>query len=146
MCQKIYLPFYEKLSPMYYNRHNQRGFGDPKKYSPVKEKKGITVKKKVTGELELFKAIWAVRKHVSHFSGEVIQDFAPLHFMHVLSKAKNQYPHFKLYPKNIVLGTEDEHYLHHNVARSDWPEPFRKEIERLESELKSEYQQKHPTK
>lgn len=118
----------------------------PKTFSEKKSPKPLKKTKKVTGELELFKAIWAVRKHVSHFSGEPIHDFAPVHFMHILPKGKNQYPHFKLYPKNIVLGTEDEHYQHHNVARSDWDEPFRKEIERLEAELKSEYKQKHPSK
>lgn len=118
----------------------------PKQFSPVKEKKGLKTKKKVTGELELFQAIWAVRKHVSHFSGEQIQEFAPVHFMHILSKAKNKYPLFKLYPKNIVLGTEDEHHAHHSIARSDWDPDFRKEIERLEVELKSEYEQKHPKK
>lgn len=116
----------------------------PKTFSPVKTPKPLKAKKKVTGELELFQALWAVRKHVSHFSGEQIQEFAPVHFMHILSK--KLYPHFRLHIKNIVLGTEDEHHMHHNIARSDWPEPFRKEIERLETELKAEYSQKHPNK
>ncbi len=119
---------------------------DPKKFSAKKEAKPLRTKKKVTGELELFKEIWTERKHVSHFSGALIAEFDVEYFMHVLPKGKNQYPHFKLYKKNIVLGTRDEHYMHHNIPRSEWPANFRNEIERMETELKLEYSQKHPEK
>lgn len=117
-----------------------------KNYSAIKPAKPLRAKKKPTGELGVFELIWADRPHKSHFSGAPIAEFQPVHFMHILSKAKNQYPHFKLYPPNIVLGTEEEHYVHHNVARSEWPEDFRKEIERLETELKIEYSQKYPNR
>lgn len=117
---------------------------DQKKYAPVKEKKGLKTKKKPTGELELFKAIWILRPHVSEFSGEPIEQFAPIHFLHILPK--KMYPHFRLVEKFIRLGTEDEHIMHHAIPRSEWTEPFKSKMELWENEAKEIYKQKHPNK
>lgn len=115
----------------------------PKVYSLKKEKKPLKAKKKPTGERELHLAIWAVRKHVSYFSGEKIETPDPHNFMHVLPKST--YPKFRLYQKNIVLGTFDEHFMQTNLPRDKWEPEFRKAWERLEAELQIEYRQKHGT-
>jgi len=65
-----------------------------------------------TGELALFRSIWATRPHISFISGREIEFFHPIHFAHVLPKGKNKYPLFKLYDKNVVILTEREHTLY----------------------------------
>ena len=60
-------------------------------------------------EREMFEWISKNREPVSFFSGDKI-DFRAFNFLHVLPKAINQYPHFRLNPDNIVLGTLDEHH------------------------------------
>jgi hypothetical protein len=73
-------------------------------------------KRKPTGELELFKKIWAERDRVSFLSGKPL-NFTPgtsfwfSCFAHVLSKAKNKYPEYMLNELNIILLTPEEHFL-----------------------------------
>lgn len=120
---------------------------DPKperkeKPSP-KPLKRVALKKKkvVTGEGNLFEWIWNERKHVSFINGEPLgNDAMPFMFLHVLPKAQNKFPLFKLYPKNIVLGTWEQHDLWDNGLRSDLKLlPEWKAMFQLEAELKREY-------
>lgn len=82
------------------------------------QKKRSTIKAKIkpSGERTIFDLIWNTRDRISFVSGKSLQqyegtDFYPNLFAHVLSKAQNRYPKFKLYDRNIVLLTPDEHYL-----------------------------------
>jgi len=62
-------------------------------------------------ETELFKHIWDTIPHYSFVSGIPIREPSPANFAHVLSKAVNRYPHFRLFPDNIILVTQEEHNL-----------------------------------
>jgi hypothetical protein len=71
-----------------------------------KEKKGKPLtpepkKRKVTGELALFKAIWETRPHNCEVCGCAVTEFDPKVFSHVLSKGA--YPSFRLYDRNIMI-------------------------------------------
>jgi hypothetical protein len=95
-------------------------------------------------ERELFLHITQNRTLGSFVSGVAIgPDVQAWNFAHVLPKRKNAYPHFKLYEKNIVLLTYEEHETWDRkrfsidvVSEHDW----QKLIE-LERELKVEYRQ-----
>ena len=68
-------------------------------------------------ESELFDWLWNNEPHVSFISGKPINIAAHSDlwyniFIHVLSKAQNKYPKFKLYHKNIVMGLPKEHELY----------------------------------
>ena len=79
----------------------------PLKRSPIK------YRRKVTGELVLFQAIWNTRKHVSFLNDKPLgEDAYVWYFAHVLRKAKGHYPKFKLYEKNIILLTKEQHDLY----------------------------------
>ena len=72
--------------------------------------------KVVSGELELFNIIWEERDHKSFLSNRPLGVYpgGPLYvnvFAHVLAKGKAKYPKFKLYSKNIILLTPEEHNL-----------------------------------
>ena len=62
-------------------------------------------------ESDMFKHIWDRSAHYSFISGIPIRVPTPANFAHVLSKAVNRYPHFRLNPANIVLVTQEEHTL-----------------------------------
>ena len=64
-----------------------------------------------SSETELFKHIWDTTPHYSYVSGIPIREPSPANFAHVLSKAVNRYPHFRLFPDNIILVTQEEHNL-----------------------------------
>lgn len=64
-----------------------------------------------TGELMLFRAIWdslPANKRISCVSG-IMLEFSPSIFMHVLPKGR--YPEYRLLWENILLGTQEEHFL-----------------------------------
>jgi hypothetical protein len=112
---------------------------DPKPEKVIKEKKKYVYKRKPTGEGELFDEIWKERPHKSQISDEPINEPRPINFIHVLAKGQNKYPKFKLMKKNIVLGTDEEHFYwdnaRHMIARDHkWDFMFD-----LEAELKEEY-------
>lgn len=74
-----------------------------------------------TGEMSeslMFNILWRHLPRKSFVSGLPLKMFPHKHplwynlFAHVLSKAKNRYPHFKLYFKNIVFLTPHEHFLY----------------------------------
>ncbi len=95
--------------------------------------------KKPTGELELFLEIWNERPHKSEVSGEPLYYFDVSNFSHVLPKAKGKYPKMKLYKKNIMLKTREEHDLweYHKYKIVD--DPKWKKVFELANELKIEY-------
>lgn len=70
-------------------------------------KSNLKTKRKPTGEMALFRAIWGVRPHVSFVSSKPVE-FAPITFAHALNK--NKWSKFRYYDKNIVLLTPEEHY------------------------------------
>ena len=73
-------------------------------------------KSKKTGEFEVFTQIWNERPQESFLTGEPLThykdtDLFPNLFAHVLPKGMNKFYKFKLYKKNIILLTPDEHFL-----------------------------------
>lgn len=95
------------------------------------------MKRKKTGELELFKEIWNERPHESEVSGELLYEFSVGYFAHVVPKST--YPSLRLKKRNLVLMTYEEHNLFDNQThlakqdrRFDW-------VFRLKEELIREY-------
>lgn len=66
-------------------------------------------------QLEMFLWIWSVRPHISELSGKDLNKVPENQFIsifaHLLSKAQNRYPHYKLNPDNIAILTPEEHQL-----------------------------------
>ena len=105
--------------------------GKPLKRTPIKKKY------KVTGEGVLFKAMAASEPNVSFISGERIKEIGPGNCAHVLSKGG--YPGFRLYTKNIVFLTYDEHRQWDAGRHEIKDDPRWKKMYDLELELKQEY-------
>ena len=61
----------------------------------------------------VFKFLWDTKPHRSFISGDPVQEI-PTTFAHVLPKAQNKYPRFKILAINIVFLTPDEHHLWDN--------------------------------
>lgn len=115
---------------------------DPKPEKKAKVKKAYRYKRKPTGEKQVFKTIWDESPHASQIGGVDIIDPTPTNFLHVLPKAKNKYPKFKLNPQNIILGTVYEHYVwDHKRSLATGPEW--KFMFELEESLKKQYIIKH---
>lgn len=92
-------------------------------------------------EIEMFRWIWLNRPHVSYISGQPIQDDVRC-FAHVLSKAINRYPHFRLNPDNVVLLTPFEHGLWDagtKCDREEYPGDFAA-LETLAQSLREQYE------
>lgn len=70
----------------------------------------MTLKKAPTGELEIFRTILVRRGAFSQVNNEQITPVRPKNFAHLLPKAQNKYPMFKLFIDNIWLMTDDQHY------------------------------------
>jgi len=97
-------------------------------------------------EKEVFERIWGTdpRKRVSFVTGRPLPDYHnayPWYFSHILPKARNRYPMFKYYQRNIVLKTFEEHteWEHHQYRIKD--NPVWGHVFRLQEELKEEYEQ-----
>jgi len=109
-----------------------------KRSYPIKNnRKPIGKKKKVTGELAFFLALWEVRPHVSFISGEHLEEFSVMYMSHVLPKGT--YKKYRLFSRNLVFMTAEEHYQYHNnlhLCKEDkkWDKFFE-----LFDELKREY-------
>lgn len=107
-----------------FNAESSKFNPQPKPEKTVKTKKSYTYKKKPTGELELFKSIWQERGPHSEISGQYLGEFNICYFAHILPKAKNKYPHFKLNPDNICIMSFDEHFIYdnqfHKCNTTDW--------------------------
>ncbi len=117
----------------------------PKPIKVIKVKKGLTYKKKATGEKEIFEMIWEERGPYSEINGEFLGDFNISYFLHILAKGKNKYPEFKLLPENIVLGSLKQHHDFDN-ARYRCVDPGWQKIFEKEAELKERYKVLHPSK
>lgn len=100
----------------------------------------IIEKRKPTGELAIFKAIWdSTRKKVSVVSGKPIYKFHISCFAHVLAKGKH--PKLRLLPENIVYLTPEEHFLYDQGTeeqRKKYPDDWEK-LYRYREELKAKY-------
>lgn len=70
---------------------------------------------KEKSQIEVFHEIWDERPHISELSGESLEwvqvdsDLWRCLFMHVLNK--NNWPLYRTYKKNILLGLPREHAL-----------------------------------
>lgn len=127
---------------MHYRPKDQpKKFGDPKPIPTVKEKKKKQYKRKPTGEGELFNQLFEERSHVSFLPPhEYINNIDYNNCAHVLPKAKNKYPLFKLEKKYIVFLTKDQHYMWDFVPHSEFEHlPEWKPMFELEKEAKEEY-------
>jgi len=67
-----------------------------------------------TGELLLFQTIWNTRPRVCVISDVRLKLFTINSFAHILPKGN-----YKLYDRNIVLMTPENHHKQHNRAKSD---------------------------
>ncbi len=118
---------------------------DLKPLKVEKAKKPYSFKKKPTGEIDVFKNIWEERGPYSEISGTFLGEFNVCYFIHILPKGKNKFPHFKLRPDNIILGSLAEHHNFDNARYKcvgpEWQPLFQKE-----SDLKEEYKILHPDK
>ena len=112
---------------------------------PKKEKKPLKrtpIKKKhsSTGQSDVFEIIAEEREWVCFVTGEILRELTPTQFMHVLPKALNKYPLYKLYPANIVLATNEVHYKWDHTPRSELKkDPRFDKLFKLEAELKQQY-------
>jgi hypothetical protein len=128
----------------YCSRHNTERLRQQKRERiEQSELGGLPSKKDADSESSLFKAIWASRTRVSFVSGEPLGNTLRTLFMaHVIPKRERAYPKFKLYDKNIVLLTWDEHNMWDNWDREklkkkpEWDKMFE-----LEAELLKEYEE-----
>jgi hypothetical protein len=116
---------------------------DPKPEKVIKEKKVYKFKKKPTGEKEVFESIWKERPHKSQIGGEKIEEGTPSNFLHVIPKAKNKYPEYKLLKQNIVIGTWKEHHLWDNDRGKIKDDPKWKFMFELEKQLLEMYKEEH---
>ena len=111
----------------------------PKPEKKVKEKKGLSYKRKPTGEKEIFEQIYAERPHVCQVCGCGLGEVGPSNFPHVLPKGQNKYPKMKLDKQNILLSCPDCHFMWDNarsqcIGDKDWDWVFE-----LEACLKDKY-------
>lgn len=107
-----------------YNAETSKFNPQPKPEKTEKKKKSYKYKKKPTGELELFKHIWEQRGPYSQISGTYLGEFNVCYFAHIIPKAKNKFPEFKLNQDNIYLMTFDEHFMwdnrYHKCTGQEW--------------------------
>lgn len=105
-----------------------------------KKAKPVFKQKAGTGQAEVFEEIAEEREWVCFVSDVGLTQLTATQFAHVLPKALNKYPLFKLYKKNIVILSDEIHY-----AWDFWPESKLRADRRfdklfaLQDELKEEY-------
>ena len=87
--------------------------------SKLQRKRQYFYKSRATGEKVLFEIIWGARPHISFLNGESLgEDAYAWMFAHVLRKAKGHYPEFKLYDRNVILLTKEQHDLYDSYVRN----------------------------
>ncbi len=104
--------------------------------------------KKPTGEKLVFNIVWKKQKGRCFITGKFIshKDVMASNFVHILSKAQNKYPAFKLYDKNIVMTVSRFHQLYDHGTKDKMYSEFadyKKNIDKffeLKKELVNEYQ------
>ena len=105
-----------------------------------KTRKPLFKPKKGTGEAEVFAEIAEEREWICFVTGRHLSGLTPTQFMHVLPKALNKYPLFKLYKPNIQLASDEVHYAWDFKPRSELRKDRRfDKLFELEAELKEEY-------
>jgi len=113
---------------------------EAKKKATGKKTGGYKYIREATGEKELFEEIASEREWVDYVTEERLWRLTPTQFLHVLPKALNKYPLFKLYKKNIVLGSDETHFKWDKVPRSELKkDPRFDKLFALEAELIEEY-------
>jgi hypothetical protein len=96
--------------------------------------------KNPTGEREIFAEISNERDWRCYVTGIELKELKASQFAHVLPKALNKYPLFKLYKNNIVLLSDEVHYAWDFKPRSELKKDSRfDKLFVLEEELKQEY-------
>lgn len=126
---------------MTFKPYPKQGIPAKKEKKPLKRTR-IKYKRKDTGQTDLFQDIAASREWICFVTKERLYQLTATSFAHVLPKALNKYPRFKLYHKNIVLVKNDIHYLWDHTPRSELKkDPRFDKLFALEAELKEEYKQ-----
>jgi len=114
-----------------------------KKKGELKPVKKHWSMKKPTGEKEIFEEIWVESNGRCFVCNKPIIYPIASNFAHILSKALNKYPLFKLNKDNIRLMCHDsESSCHHRfdkTPRSALIEPMWEKVFELEQKLKDEY-------
>lgn len=122
-----------------FNPQPKKGMPPKKERKPLKRtplKKG----KKPTGEKQVFTSIAESREWKCFVTGEILHALKPTQFAHVISKAENKYPKYKLNPDNIVLLSDWAHYQWDFGVRSELKKDKRfDKLFTLEQELLNEY-------
>ena len=126
---------------MKFNPQPKQGMPPKKGKQPLK-RTPIKKVKKATGEKDIFEEIAEERDWICFVSSVILRELKPQQFMHVLPKALNKYPLFKLYKKNIQLASDEIHYAWDFTPRSELHKDTRfDELFELEAELIKEYKQ-----
>lgn len=107
-------------------------------------KKKRTYKRRVTGEGELFKEIWAEREHRSFVSGVRLKYFDVSCFAHLIPKGS--YPAYRLRKENIILLTPDEHHKFDHASHEIKDDPKWKKVFEMVEELKRKYNEEFKIK
>jgi len=101
------------------------------------------MQKKATGEKEIFKEISETQEHKCYVCGKQLGELTVSNFAHILPKALNKYPLFKLNIDNIKLFCHDSysscHHRFDKMPRSTLTEPMWNKVFELEEKLKEEY-------
>jgi hypothetical protein len=86
-----------------------------------KPRKPIKTKRKPSGELRLFKALYAEMDGVSEISGLPLlpPDHPKFHYQGSHLLPKGTYPEFRLDPRNVVMCTPEEHQMWHDYGDKD---------------------------
>jgi hypothetical protein len=93
--------------------------------------------KKPTGELALFRKIVIERGSFSEISDTPIYDITVSSMMHVIRKSKTEA--CRLDPRNIIIGTPDEHYQWDNNRWEIADNPKWDWVRKREEELLKQY-------
>jgi hypothetical protein len=130
----------EGYQPHGYHRGRLQQLGKASKASFSKARKPVFKPKEGTGQAEIFEEISEEREWRCFVTDTRLMELTATQFMHVLPKALNKYPLFKLYKKNIQLATNEVHFKWDHTPRSELRKDRRfDKLFALEEELKQEY-------
>lgn len=131
---------YIKESESHQSRWSSRKVDQKAKSSFRKTRKPIFKPKKGTGQAEIFAEIAEEREWICFVTQKSLMELTATQFMHVLPKALNKYPLFKLHKPNIQLATNEIHYLWDHTPLSELRKDRRfDKLFALEEQLKNEY-------
>lgn len=99
--------------------------------------------KESTGEAEVFLSVWGNSNQRCFVCNKPILYPIASNFMHVLAKAPNKFPKYRLYEPNIVLGCHDSetscHHRYDHMPLSTLVEPIWNPLFNLRDKLKAQY-------